>query len=230
MPEIKLAADAVVEENIEKNEESIEENGADSTEETVETIKSPYQEEAERLEAEAKAERDRLTADIAAEKADKERISKIKDKALADEKEKTRSVKESWKSELKEELRQERLLEKAQEQIESLTEDPAARKVIMHHYQTSIVRTGNIANDISMALAIANRKHLDRIIQEENMNDERNSKSIASMGGGDLPGGSSFKGSPSATAQAASRMTGIYAGKDKIKAKKLADRASNYLR
>lgn len=222
--ELKPVAPATDEDKI---EETVEEK---PKEEEVIEEKSPYQEELDRIELEKKLLEDRHKEELATQRAERDRIMALKDKALNDEKEKTKSVKESWKSELKEELRQERTLERAQDEINKSTDDLSARKVILHHYQNSIVRSGNLADDIQMAIAIANRKRVAELLNERAAEDMDNKKSIASMGGGNLPGRSLFDLPPSAVARAASRLTAAYAGKDKEKAKKLTERVSTRFR
>lgn len=184
---------------------------------------SPYEEELKRIEAERIAAEERHQAELKAKDEERERIIAWKDKALDAEKSKRRIAPEKLKDEILEEVRRERKAEKVKDYVEKLTDDPAEQKVILHHHENSIKQTGDIAEDVAMARAIANRKRLEMVNEIESMNDNANRKSIASMGGGGLPGNSSFKTSPSPVARTASVLLNAFAGKDRDRAKKLTD-------
>lgn len=188
--------------------------------------KSPFQEELERIE---KIEREkveleeRLTKELQEKEEEKERVMAIKDRAIENEKNKTRGVKDAWKNEVKEELRRELRTEKTKELIESLSSDPAERKVILHHFEHSIKQTGDMIQDVTMARAIANMRKLERLREMENLDDVKEQRSIASMGGASS-GGSSFDRRPSVAARTAASLASMAAAGDKDRAKKLVDR------
>jgi len=221
MLEEKLAADAAAEEVIE-NEEGTQEEGAGRDDAAGEAERSPFQEELDRIEA----EKSRLNEELTKTKAEKENIAKVKDKALADEKEKTKSVKESWKQEVMKEWEQKQALREANAKVKEVSADPTEQKVILHHFENlpDALKTGDTVEDLITARALANRKRLTSILNEEAMNDSANERSANSMGGSGLSGGSSFASKPSATARAASTLLSAYAGRDKDKAKKLVGR------
>jgi len=54
----------------------------------------------------------------------------------------------------------------AEQEAEKLSTTEAQRKVIMHHYQNSIVKSGNIKADIENAFYIANKGRIRRSIDE----------------------------------------------------------------
>lgn len=209
-----------------ENEEEIE----GEVDEDKEPKKTPYEIELERIEADA-AEKVRIAEEKAA-KAEEDRLTQvaIKDKAIEKEKAKTKDTKDQWKAELKEELRQERLLEKAEQEINEQITDPAARKLALHHYNNSIVKSGNVAEDVEMALAIVERKRLQTLREMEALDDENADISARSMGGGEGVGTRSFQGPTSRAHREAEQVARAFAGGDKDKAKKLAAMAIARLR
>lgn len=68
-------------------------------------------------------------------------------------------------------------------QIKQLTADPDEQKLIMLHYQHSIQRTGDVAKDVSMALAIANA-HLIQEAKEVKIAREAQEARMANFSGG----------------------------------------------
>jgi hypothetical protein len=190
---------------------------------------SPYKEELDRIEAEKRETDDRHKAELERIEAERKRQMAIKDDALAVEKAKVATVKDKWKEEVKNELREERRKETAAEEIAKLTADPAARKVIMHHYENSIVRGEDIGTNVKRAFAVANAHLVGPALERERASDAADLRSIRSMGGA-APRGGSFEGSPSAAARTSMGLAAAYAGKDKELAKKLAARSSERFR
>lgn len=228
-PQANIMPDEKIDET-EKPELEIEETIETEEEEVPEVkAKSPYEEELARIEAEA-AEKVRIAEEKAA-KADEDRLklAEIKDRAIEKEKAKTKDTKDQWKTELREELRQERLLEKAEETINDQITDPAARKLALHHYKNSIVKTGNLAEDIEMAVAIVDRKRLSTLREMESLEDESIDITARSMGG-DGVGTRSFQGPTSPAHRAAEQLSRAFAGGNKELAKKLAAKAKTRLR
>lgn len=84
----------------------------------------------------------------------KDEIIEHKNRALQAEKKKAKADPSS------EDAVTERVIERLafDRKVEAVTTDAAERDLIRHHYQNSIVRTGNVDDDLAMAVAIANRK------------------------------------------------------------------------
>ena len=86
----------------------------------------------------------------------------------------------------------EKLVQREMEtQLGVISSDPAEQKLIRHHYENSIVRTGNVANDLAMAAAITNQHLIDeaRRVQTER---EASEARMAGFQGG-KPSGKSGK-------------------------------------
>lgn len=224
----KLTTDASDEEVIEPEDKKEE-----TTEETVEE-KSPYEEELARIEAEkaaAKAEAETAQAELEKERQDKKRLMDLKDKAIKDEKSKTADISEKLKTEILTDWERRMDLRDAKAKVADITTDPTAQKVVMHYFETlpDALRTGSVEDQLLTAFALANKKRLPDLITAQSSEDMEERRSLSSMGGND-GGRSSFKTSPSAKAQVASRLSRAFAGNDKDLAKRLADRAQNRLR
>lgn len=234
MPDEKPAASAAPEgegNEQERDEETVPpKTGDEKPVEEEKPERSPYQDDLDRIEAERLALEERHEAELKAKDEERQRLMRIKDEAITKEKNKTRDVKDEWKNELRDELRREREMEKAQERINASTDDPAARKVILHHYQNTIRTTGNVEEDILAAIAVANRHRVSSILNVESSEDMADRKSISSMGGDGSSTRDSFKMSPSAAARTAGALARAFAGRDKDKANKLAERAASRLR
>lgn len=189
--------------------------------------KSPYQEELDRIEAEKEAIRIQLEE----EKVEKKRLMDLKDKAIQAEKEKTKTVKESLKEELMREWRAEQSLLEAKKTVASITDDPVAQKVTLHHFEKlpDSLKTGDVQEDLLTAYALANRKRIASLTTASREQDMSTNRSISSLAGGGSSNGSSFQTSPSAAARLAQGLSKAFAGNDKDKAKRLAERAANHL-
>ena len=188
--------------------------------------KSPYQEELERIEAEKEAIRGQLEE----EKAEKARLMELKDKAIKAEKDKTKDVKTSLKEEIMQEWRQELALKEAKKAISSITDDPVAQKVTLHHFERlpESLKTGDVEEDLLTAYALANRKRIASLTSAQSAEDMGTQRSISSLGNGSS-GRSSFQTSPSAAARLAESLARAYAGKDKDLAKRLSERNASHL-
>lgn len=129
------------------------------------------------------------------ELAKKDEIIEHKNRALEATKKQLKEAKPSEVEELKAKIAK---LEsrvggdEAKRLISTLTTDQAERELIEHHYNSSIVKTGNLVDDIQNALALANRS----VVMEQKRNraiEEGNENFLASFakGGavkGDQPG------------------------------------------
>lgn len=128
-------------------------------------------------------ELEREKADFEEQLKEKQRQIEIKDRAL--QKIKTRRDETKVDSTTKEELFrewEERQAEKeALAEIKRMAPDAAAQKLVMHHYKNSIVRTGDVQDDISAAFAVANRKRVNELMNRERQQDEHDDLVASSM-------------------------------------------------
>lgn len=231
MPDKNLTADASDEE---VKEEVTEETSTETEVEDEVTEESPYKAELERIEAEklaAKAEADAAKAELEAEKEVRRKQMEIKDKAIEKEKGKTAEIGERLKAEIMQEWERKQDLRDARAKISEITSDPTAQKVTLHHFETlpDALRTGSVEDQLLTAFALANRKRLPDLVSNGSSEDMAERRSLSSMSG-DGGGRPSFKTSPSASAQVASKLSRAFAGNDKDLAKRLADRAHNRLK
>jgi len=149
----------------------------------------------ENVEAEKTAETEELNpykkqmADLAVEnrqKAGALRDERKKSKELEEELANIKADKEAKKDNLTEpkylsaeeadklmedKLRKQRLEDK----LSSITSNDDERKLIRHHLEHSIVRSGDLEQDLSMAVAIANKHLVDQAKQQEIERNERES-------------------------------------------------------
>ena len=121
---------------------------------------SPYAKQLEELQK----EKERLEAEV----AKKDEIIEHKNRAIETTKEKLKEVKTSTPDQELEERLFRRLQEKNSEKeidakISALTGDEAEAKVIKHHLQNSIVKSGDSDRDLRAAIALANA---DRIWEQ----------------------------------------------------------------
>jgi hypothetical protein len=114
----------------------------------TQTEESPYEKQLKELQARAEAAESKLT--------EKEEIIENKNRAIEAQKQKLK--KSTPEDELTERLLarvEERQTEKSVEsRVQALTSDKAEQDVILHHYRSSIVKTGNVDNDLKMAVAL----------------------------------------------------------------------------
>ena len=135
--------------------------GSETTDD-VKQEQSPYLEE---LEAIKKRE-----ADLVKEVEERKRQLELKDRALQAEKKK---AKEATPDDLEERIK--RSVNEALQagdvsrHVNGLTSDTHERELILHHYENSIIKTGNLAEDVMTALAVANRK----VVAEQRANAAR---------------------------------------------------------
>lgn len=131
---------------------------ADAAKLAAEEAKTVYQKELERLQTEKEA--------IETEAEKQKTILRQKNGALAEEKEKTKAAEAAAKAlvetakisdeEINKKLDERFASEKFNRLVEESSADPDEQALIKHHYNTSIVKTGNVEADLKMALAIAN--------------------------------------------------------------------------
>jgi ribonucleotide reductase alpha subunit len=121
---------------------------------------------------------------VNAELAKKDDIISKKNRALEAEKKANKAIdKDVLKAEIRDELKKELSQEwksdlnqsELDRKLNALTADPAERELIKTHYNNSIVKSGNLDEDLQYALAIANRKtvfdqRVNRAIEEKNEN------------------------------------------------------------
>lgn len=130
------------------------------------------QEEKERLEAEAK---------------ERERQIEIKDRAIEAQKKRLKETgktfpdAESIKAAVLRDVKVDMAVEKA-------AKSEAEAKLIRHHLEHSIVRTGDAETDVRNALAIANAARIQELLNREASEDASAEASIASMSGGNVRG------------------------------------------
>lgn len=153
--EVETAGDEALspEESKEAGEEAEEEAGTDTESKKVETLDSETD-----YEAELEEERNRLGKKIDKERA--KRIEAEKDKGLS---------REEVEALINEKVSQteKRLLNSRADLIaEKLAKSPAEKKLILHHYEHSIIPTDNLEEDMEKAQALANRKRVSGQISE----------------------------------------------------------------
>lgn len=222
MPEQKPAVPAANEEP--KKEENLE----PVIEQDPVDEKSPYRAEFEKIEGEKKALEAKHASEMEAADVERKRQVDIKDKALEKAKKDSEPFKQELKREMKGELQRELDLRDARGRLRELTSDPTAQKVILHHFENlpDSLRTDDMEENLLTAMAIANRKRLPELLNQNQVEAESERASIASMGGANLPGRSSFQKAPSPVARTAGQLLKAYAGKNPDLAKKLAERVN----
>lgn len=113
-----------------------------------------------------------------AELEKKEEIIEHKNRAIETLKKKTKEVEESKVEKLEKEieaLKSNLQGDSVKQKISQLTNDPAERELIERHYNNSIVKSGNLLEDLQNAIAIANRSLVleqkqNRALEEGNEN------------------------------------------------------------
>jgi hypothetical protein len=234
MPEEKKEAVLAADEELlkdEKLEEKLDEI-ADEKEEDEAVAESPYAEELKRINEEKQALVDKNDADA----RERERQVQIKDAALLKEKLEKKDIVERLKDETKNEVLDEweRRMDnrEARKLVTGMTEDQTAQKVILHHFEKlpKELRTGTVEGDLETAYALANRKRVRSLLDAERAEDENDNESLRSMSsGGGMSSNPTFKGTTSPAARAAANLASIYAGGDKDRAKKLAEKTKRYI-
>lgn len=194
--------------------------------------KSPYQAELDRIEADKKAIEAKHKQELDDIETKRREQMAFKDKALEKAKKDSEPFKNDLKREMKDEILRELDLREARSILKDQSQDMTEQKVVLHHYENlpDSLRTGDVEEDLLTARALALKKRIPEMLNQQNMDAENERKSIASMGGGNLPGRSSFQKSSSAAARTASLLTQAYAkGKPEL-AKKLTERNNARLR
>lgn len=166
-------------------------NDDGQTDEDVDAVDSSENEDVEKQEGDQfYADELKRIQELEREKAaldqqlqEKQRQLDIKDRALRKRAEKPSEAKFDPQS--KEELFQEwerRQTEKeAEREIKRLVPDTAAQKLVLHHYKNSIVRSGDVQDDIAAAFAVTNRKRVTEVLNREREQDEQDDVVASSM-------------------------------------------------
>lgn len=156
-----------------------------------------YKQELARVEAEkAKEQEARIKAEnaiIGLKRKQKEDIEE-EDEPKEDIAEIVKSQLSSFKNEILKETRQERM----RGLVQSISSNPDEQALILHHYQTSIIPTGDLEADLRKAKAIANASKYEAEIAEKT----RALQANANKGGND-----SGAGNPSADEKPAPKLT-----------------------
>lgn len=209
-----------------ENEESQTDEAAEDTSTEGEDVENKegdyYEEELKRLKG-IEEEQKRLEK----ENAEQKRIIEIKNRALQAEKKKVRPQdapidRESLKKELLTEMRFETELERT-------AATSAERDVIKHHYQNSIVRTGNVTKDIQNARAVANASRLQEILSKQNAEDAQDDESASSMLGGGMRGANQSPKMKTQTRKEAEKTLGALNSSDKDFQARLKKNLDKYL-
>lgn len=147
--------------------------------------KTVYQKELERLTAEKEA------AETEAKK--QEDIARQKTGALKDEKEKSKAAEAAAEAlaeaaKFSQQDLDKRLDERfANEKFNTLllqnTSDPDEQALIKLHYETSIVKTGNVETDLARAVAIANSHLVEQARQAQIEREENEARTVSFQGG-----------------------------------------------
>lgn len=149
--------------------------------ETSTTDESPYAKQLEEFRKKEEA--------LKAELKVKEDLLTNKNRAIESLKKKTQDVpdEDALADRLLRKMDERNVERDIQSKIASLTSDSAEREVILRHYQSSIVRTGNVEEDLKNAIALANRD----VVWEQRRNralEERREDFITSFAGTSLRG------------------------------------------
>lgn len=157
-----LADDAkTAEEKVEKTEAELKaEAAAVEAEKAKAEQETVYKKELAKLEAEKQEKADALTVERSKRKA-----AEKANEALV---EATKETKVSPTTEDINKLLDERLAQRDFDQlVKQEAIDPDEQKLIKHHYENSIRRTGNVAADLKMAAAIANQHLVEQAKQAQ---------------------------------------------------------------
>ena len=134
-----------------------------------------YETELKRLQA-VEAEKEKLEESV----LEKERIIEHKNRALQAEKNRRRPSTEEPTD--RESLKREVLTEiRVDAELEKMTATPAERKIIFHHYQSSIVKTGDVREDLKRALAVSNANRMQELLNRQASEDAADDSAASSM-------------------------------------------------
>lgn len=180
---------------LDKDENLSEEETSETTEQTVETTvepkvektteedekkeENPYEKEIKRLEDEKRQKEGALK--------EERRLRKEAEKALAEKEGKAEDKKYVTPEELEKALDEKLKRSKFEDLVEKATSDPNEQKLIRHHYENSIRRTGNLETDLTMAIAIANQ-HVVQQAKKAEQEREGNEAFMAKNSGGNTYG------------------------------------------
>lgn len=101
--------------------------------------------------------------------------------------------------------------QKFEAKLENLSNDPDEQKLVKFHYENSIVKTGDVATDLRMAVAIANQHLVERVKNAE-AEREGNEFMSAKVSGGNTYMREGTKGTDPNTRAAAQFLKNIGAG------------------
>lgn len=159
--------------------EAAEDSSSESGDDVKEKGESYYEEQLKRIQD----EKDKLEA----EAKERERQIELKDRAIEAQKKKLKSAQTGNidVSSLKAEILSDMKLEAT---IEANAANEAEAKLIKHHLEHSIVRTGDQKLDVLNAKALANAARLNDILARGSVEEEADERSISSMSGGHVRG------------------------------------------
>lgn len=173
-----------------------------------------YAKELKRLQG-VEAEKKKLEEEL----LEKERQVELKNRALQAEKKKVKpelTDRDALKDELLLEMRLER----------ELSELPdAQRKVVLHHLQNSIRRTGDVKTDIQRAIAVSNAGRMQELLQQQQAADAADDLGASSM----IAGGQNGQRGSNRTQSQARKIAEQWAKEMKNPPKDLLKHLGNYL-
>lgn len=176
--EVKTTAPEV--ENPVENQTDESSNGQQTVETNVEKQEeSPYAKQLEELRAREKELNDQL-------EKQKELIAN-KNRAIESLKKKPTESEDDITEKVLKRLEGKQTEEKVQSKVNALTGDATEREVIMKHYQSSIVKTGNMDEDLKSAIALAQRDQIWEARRNQAL-EERREDFITSFAGTSLRG------------------------------------------
>ncbi len=156
-------------------ETEVENQSQTETVETTETKqpdaqgKSPFQEQLDELRKRAE--------EAEAALAEKDKLIENKNRAIEATKKKLKesSPEDELEARLLKRLEEKHLSQELSARIKSLTNDPAEQEVIQRHYNSSIMKTGDIDIDLKNAIAVANSDQIweqrrNRAMEEQREN------------------------------------------------------------
>ncbi len=165
-------------ENLESQTDGDSPDPSDGVEDVEKQPSDYYEAELQRLKADAEEKQKKLD--------EKDRQIEIKNRALQAEKKKKVDTDLTDRDSLKREVLAEIRLES---ELDRISKSKAEREVVMHHYKSSIQRTGDVQEDLRRAVAVANAGRVSELLARERSEDDSLEASAASMlGGGNMRG------------------------------------------
>lgn len=195
-----------------KSEESTEEKPQEEEKVEEEQEVNPYDEQLKALEEKNKekekenqqleTENRQKTGALKEERAKNKELEVTIDEKISELDKKLEEISETGDTYSKKEV--EKLLEDklavrdVKDKLQILTDDESERKLTFHHYENSIVKSGDVEKDLKMAQALANQHIVDEQKAQEKQN-EQNENFMTRFSGGTAShkkGGDSYKKNP----------------------------------